>query len=328
MRPIFVEMKAVDMVLAPLSWLYGVAVGVRNALYDYGLFREVCFPVTIISVGNLAVGGTGKTPHVIRFARLLHERGKRVAVLSRGYRRRSRGFRLVSEGSKPREAGDEPLEMRRKLPADVLIAVDRDRVNGVRELLRTEPHLDVILLDDGLQHRRLRRDLDIVLTDYSRPYSADHLLPWGRLREPVKGASRARVVIVTKTPQGTAETQEWRERLHLEPEQQLYFSTLKYDLSELGEARRVLLVCGIANPRPLIQELERRGLEVEPLLFGDHHNFGTRDLRRIRSRAQGVDCVVTTAKDAARLEGRLNARVVEIDVEVAGFNITDYVRED
>ena len=319
---------------APFAWLYGLIMAVRGGLYDVGCLRVYRFSMPILSVGNIAVGGTGKTPHVVHFARELQASGHKVAVLSRGYKRKTRGFILVERGMTAREVGDEPLEMRRKLGDDVLVAVDRDRVHGVRQLLAAEPGLDVVLLDDGMQHRRLGRSLDILLTDYSRPYTEDRVMPWGRLREWRSGARRAGVVIVTKVPRVGQSVEAWRRRLRLQPEQQLFFSRIKYSfpdsLSRSCVGMRVLLVCGIANPRPLVEEIERRGAKVETMLFADHHAYTPRDLKQIAERARGADVVLTTAKDAARLGDGLECgyEVVDIDVEIEYFRITDYVAED
>src|SRR5512133_327037 len=192
--------------LRPLSPLYGLAVSLRNMLYDLGIIRSCIFPFPVICVGNITVGGTGKTPHVEYIAELLSQYGP-VAVLSRGYLRRSRGFRVVGPGDTVSEAGDEPLQMALRLPG-VTVAVDRDRVHGINELHRLLPGLKAIILDDGFQHRAVRAGLNILLTDYNRLMTRDSLLPHGRLRESLRGMRRADIIIVTKTPAAISPTGE------------------------------------------------------------------------------------------------------------------------
>ncbi|MBR1733450.1 MAG: tetraacyldisaccharide 4'-kinase, partial [Alloprevotella sp.] len=183
--------------LLPLSWVYGAVMEVRNRLFERHLLPSVAFPVPVIAVGNLAVGGSGKTPHTELLLRLLA--GHRVAVLSRGYGRATRGFRLVSTTDSAQDTGDEPLQMKRKFPA-ATVAVDGNRRRGIARLLESDPALEFILLDDAFQHRYVRPAISILLTDYSRRYTGDRILPAGRLRERAQGAARADIIIVTKCP--------------------------------------------------------------------------------------------------------------------------------
>lgn len=308
--------------LLPFACLYGLGVRVRTALFDSGRWPERRFSLPLIGVGNLAVGGTGKTPHTEYLVRLLSPRW-RTAVLSRGYGRRTRGFRLVATDDAAADVGDEPLQMKRHFPA-VTVAVDADRCEGIDNLLdRGAEAPQVIVLDDVYQHRHVRPGLNILLTDYSRLYVDDCLLPAGRLREPAAASHRADVVIVTKCPPGlTAESRaDVERRLGLASKQRLFFSTLGYmPPSPLDEGsrpsgsisldgRHVLLVAGIARPQPLIDELQRRGAAVTPLLFADHHAFTPRDVRRITAAYDRLPresrLIVTTEKDAARLSPRV-----------------------
>ena len=344
--------------LLPFAWLYGLGVGVRNALFRMGWLHERSFGLPLIGVGNLAVGGTGKTPHTEYLLRLLSGR-YRTAVLSRGYGRRTRGFRLVTASDTAAAVGDEPLQMKRRFPG-VVVAVDGNRCEGVERLLAMgEKCPEVIVLDDVFQHRYIRPGLSLLLTDFSRLYIDDCLLPAGRLREPASGSGRADVVVVTKCPTDLTARQraEVEKRLHLRKGQPVFFTGLGYgplrSLDAVAEDAggedvagcSVLLVAGIAQPAPLIAELQRRGARVTPLLFPDHHLFTARDLGKIADafgRMPGERrLIVTTEKDAVRLtalpglDSGLRAAirvqpvaVVFVDGKESQFNqlIIDYVR--
>ena len=217
--------------LLPLSWIYGLGVRIRNSLFEIGLLKSHSFDVPVISVGNITVGGTGKTPHVEYLIRLLKHRAK-VAVLSRGYKRRTTGFIIADRESPTRTIGDEPMQMARKFP-EVTVAVDRKRVNGIRKLTdgSTVKDIDVVLLDDAFQHRYVKPGINILLVDYHRLIIYDKLLPAGRLREPLSGKNRADIVIITKCPKNL-KPMEFRvitKAMALYPYQHLYFTTLVYD---------------------------------------------------------------------------------------------------
>ena len=295
--------------LMPLSLLWAMVAWLRGKLFDWGVLPSRSFPLPVICVGNLAVGGTGKTPHVEHLLRLLHAEGYRVAMLSRGYGRRTKGFRLARPGHTAAHIGDEPLQMMRNCPF-ATIAVCESRVEGMRRLLELPDAPQVVVLDDAYQHRYVRAGLNILLTEASRLYTTDHLLPWGRLREPASAARRAQAVVVTKCRSG-----QWPD-LKVAPGQLLYYSRIAYGalLGWCGDAgrvsqdmrgARVLLLTGIARPEPLRRHLLESGAaEVRCLSFPDHHAFDRRDAARInRSFAQlpGA-CVVTTQKDAVRLQ--------------------------
>ncbi len=301
--------------LLPLSWLYSMAIKGRNLLFDAGVLPEETFPLPVITVGNLAVGGTGKTPHVEHLIRLLQDRHA-VAVLSRGYRRRTKGFVLASPHSTAADIGDEPLQMHRKFPA-VTVAVDADRRHGIRQLLEQETPPSVILLDDAYQHRYVKAGLRILLTDYRRRFSRDLMLPAGRLREPRSGKRRADIVVVTKCPSTLSEDerQAIARELALDNRQALFFSRIEYapieplgggapiPLDTLGN-HHLLLLTGIANPAPMEEALGACAREVTTMRFADHHNYTPAEMERVAEafdRLPEPRLLVTTEKDAARL---------------------------
>lgn len=308
--------------LYPLAWLYGMGVSLRNKLFDWGWLRSESFDVPVICVGNLVAGGTGKTPHTEYLIRLLTRQKLNVATLSRGYKRKTTGYILADAQSDARQIGDEPCQMKSKFP-HIRVAVDEDRCEGIRQLLRLQhPPVDVVLLDDAFQHRRVKAGLNILLTDYHRLLCDDALLPAGRLREPMDNKQRAQIVIVTKCPDDIKpiDFNIITKKLHLYPYQKLFFSTFRYGSpqpvfpdrarTETTPGRpagneHVLLVTGIAAPRPLLDELKRRTAHVEPLFFADHHDFSKRDLQQIAERFNALGgtrkCLITTEKDAARL---------------------------
>ena len=298
-----------------LSLLYGFVMSVRNRLFDLGVLRSHRFPLAVIGVGNLAVGGTGKTPHTEYLLRHLLAAGQRAGMLSRGYGRRTLGFREVTDCTAD-EAGDEPLQVKRKYPA-AYVCVCEDRVAGIRRMLRERPDLQAIVLDDAYQHRYVTPSLNILLTDFSRPYYADRVLPTGRLRERAVGARRADIIVVTKCPPTLDEAarQDILQRLQPEARQTVFFSSLRYgalrpfeeeavapeDDEPTLQGKRLLLLTGIARPEPLLQHLQATGAEVEMAAFADHHRFSKAEISRLGVRAAGFDLVVTTEKDAARL---------------------------
>ncbi len=304
--------------LAPLSSVYGWGVRLRNWLFDLGVLRQRSFNIPVISVGNLTVGGCGKTPHTEYLIRLLHN-DYRVAVLSRGYKRKKRGHIVATSATPMHHIGDEPYQMKSKFP-DVYVAVNKSRVNGIRRLMAQEETRDVqvVLLDDAYQHRYVEPRLNILLVDYHRLITYDELLPAGRLREPFGGRRRADLVIVTKCPDDMREVDYRivRKLLQLENRQRVYFTKIVYcplynfmNNSELGleelADKNVLLVSGIANPEQIKGDLSRYCPHITTLPFGDHHMFDDGDLRRIEQFISSMDeprIIVTTEKDAARLK--------------------------
>ena len=347
--------------LYPVSWIYGAVVMLRNKLFDWGILRSKSFDVPVISVGNLAVGGTGKTPHTEYLIKLLHKKYK-VAVLSRGYKRHTKGYVLAGPESTARTIGDEPFQMHTKFPS-VTFAVDENRCHGIEQLLEEKnPPVGVVLLDDAFQHRYVKPGLSILLTDYHRLFCDDTLLPAGRLREPVGGKNRAQIVIVTKCPQDIKpiDYNIIAKRLHLYPYQQLFFSSFRYgDLQSVFDSSAgklslhsltdtsVLLVTGIASPAPILERLEGCTKQIDLLSFGDHHDFSNRDMQQIKERFKKLQgeqrLIITTEKDATRLVAHpaLDAELkpflytLPIEIEILQnqqdkFNqhIIDYVREN
>ena len=319
--------------LLPLSWCYGLGVRLRNMLFDMGVLKSHAFSVPIISVGNITVGGTGKTPHVEYLIQMLQGMGK-VAVLSRGYKRQTRGFVLADDNATARTIGDEPMQIKQKFPK-AIVAVDSDRVRGVKQLLKAVPGIDVILLDDAFQHRYVKPGINILLVDYHRLIIYDRLLPAGRMREPLTGKNRADIVIVTKCPK-ELKPMEYRvitKAMDLYPYQNLFFTTFDYsplqsvfnapaklpteeDTTGLGNddvlysltGCHVLLLTGIASPRQLQEDLKRLPApfsNMQTLAFPDHHRFRSKDVRRINSLFDTLPqprCIITTEKDATRLK--------------------------
>ena len=305
--------------LLPLSWLYGLGVGIRNTLFDLGILKSRSFDVPVISVGNITVGGSGKTPHVEYLIRLLHNK-YRVAVLSRGYKRKTKGYILADENSTMSDIGDEPYQMHSKFK-NVSIAVDRNRCNGIERLTNDEPtkDTDVILLDDAYQHRYVKPGINILLVDYHRLIIYDKLLPAGRLRESKEGKTRADIVIVTKCPKDL-KPMSFRvlsRAMDLFPYQQLYFTCLKYGdlhalfndskrpLKDIKPNEHTLLVTGIASPEQMVEDLSPYCKNITSLKFSDHHQFNADDVEKINSTfamMQTPRLIITTEKDATRLE--------------------------
>jgi tetraacyldisaccharide 4'-kinase len=297
------------------SVIYGAVTALRNRLYDLGILKSRTFPLPVICVGNITVGGTGKTPHVIYITQLLSDM-MQVSVLSRGYLRKSRGFRLVRADDRVDTAGDEPLLMARRM-SYARVFVDRDRVHGITEIMRTTPAAGAIILDDGFQHRSVRAGMNIVLTSYARLMTHDRLLPLGRLRENLSGMKRADVIIVTKVPPGTTpeELKRVKETMNISGGQSIFFTGLIYGkpVPLFARAGRtitrktdVVLVTGIADPAPMVKYLSGIAAAVTHISFPDHHRFKGKDLEAISSSFDAIDnedkIVVTTEKDAVRLK--------------------------
>ena len=347
--------------LIPLSWLYGIGVGFRNQLFNIGLLKQHDYDIPIISVGNITVGGAGKTPHVEYLIRLLKDKVK-VAVLSRGYKRKTHGYVLANDSSTVTDIGDEPYQMKQKYQ-DVHIAVDKKRVDGIAHITGDAEtnDTDVILLDDAFQHRYVKPGINILLVDYHRLIIYDKLLPAGRLREPQSGKNRADIVIITKCPKDL-KPMEFRvltKAMNLYPYQSLYFTTIEYESltplfakekstieKEALEDKHVMLITGIASPKQIIIDLKPHVKEMRTLAFSDHHQFKSKDIMKINetfNAIKGEKIIVTTEKDATRLEQleglseevKQNLYVLPIKVKFMinqeeEFNdkIIDYVRKN
>jgi tetraacyldisaccharide 4'-kinase len=309
-----------NILLYPLSFLYGVITGIRNFLYDTGILRSVEFPFPVICVGNITVGGTGKTPHTEYLARLLSEYFK-VATLSRGYKRKTHDFRIASSSSMVSDIGDEPMQICRNFP-DVIVSVDKNRVHGVKMILKQYPDTEVIILDDAFQHRRITPGFSILLSDFERLIVRDHMLPYGNLRESKTNMSRADIILITKTPENISPIQRRLivKEIDKSPYQNLYFTSFRYkspvpvfaNIPEImpdeilsGEGCGLVLITGIANPQPLKEYLEKSYNEIIHLSFPDHHNFSEKDLRTITEAYNNLQAetryLFTTEKDAVRL---------------------------
>ncbi|WP_053826867.1 tetraacyldisaccharide 4'-kinase [Lascolabacillus massiliensis] len=306
--------------LLPLSWLYGTVVSFRNWLFNKNILKQRSFSIPVICVGNITAGGTGKTPHIEYLIRLLSPKFK-VAVLSRGYKRKSKGFLIVDTNSNVRNVGDEPLQIKKKFP-DTLVVVDKNRVNAIEKIMsiEKEERPDVILLDDGFQHRHVRPSLSIVLADCNRPVFEDRLLPAGLLREPLKSIDRASVVVVTKCnpDMQPIDFRIYSNGLNLYPFQELFFTTFDYDklspvfpelhpeVVSINDLRKkhLFLVTGIASPEPLVRKLEYKTYNLYTMFFSDHHNFTRKDIQSIENMVNSVEdenkIIVTTEKDAVR----------------------------
>ena len=302
--------------LKPLSWLYGCIIGFRNFLFDVGVLKSRAFDIPVISVGNITVGGTGKTPHVEYLIRLLKDRFN-VAVLSRGYKRITKGYIVADANTIMTDIGDEPFQMKQKFPK-VTVAVDAKRVHGIETLMDSDKKIDVILLDDAFQHRYVKPGINILLVDYHRLIIYDKLLPAGRLREPLSGKNRADIVIITKCPDALR-PMEFRvvtKAMDLFPYQDLFFTKLAYDdlkhlyngstreLNSIGSDEHVLLLTGIASPRQLREDLKPYVKNLTPLRFPDHHEFNDDDVQLINETFANMPSpkiVITTEKDAVRI---------------------------
>lgn len=305
--------------LLPLSWLYGIGVRFRNLMFDIGILKSRRYDIPIISVGNITVGGSGKTPHVEYLISLLEKRAK-VAVLSRGYKRKSRGYVLAKEDTAMRDIGDEPYQMKKKF-GNIHIAVDKDRRHGIERLTsdRETKDTEVILLDDAYQHRYVKAGISILLVDYHRLIIYDRLLPAGRLREPQSGKSRADIVIVTKCPKDLKpmEYRVLQRAMGLYPYQKLFFTSIEYcglkalfgnrkmALSEIRKDTNILLLTGIASPQQIVMDIKPYSKNIHPMTFADHHQFTAEDIKEINRRFNSLPqprMIVTTEKDGARLE--------------------------
>jgi tetraacyldisaccharide 4'-kinase len=350
--------------LTPLSWLYGIGVSFRNWLFDKKILHSQQFNIPIICVGNLAVGGTGKTPHTEYLIRLLHK-DFHVAVLSRGYKRQTKGYLLATPQSTAADIGDEPFQMMAKF-RDIRVAVDSNRRRGIKNLLELNaPSVDVIILDDAYQHRYVHADINILLTSCNRLFCDDALMPAGRLREPVANKIRSNIVIVSKCPDEIKpiDFNVITKKLNLLPYQHLFFTHTIYgnlyklynkgndikslSLSTIDEETNVLLLTGIAHPDGLVNDLRNYVEQVTPMHFSDHHNYKDEDLQQIQNKFLKIPdekkMIVTTEKDAARLRFMPNVSDIIKDnlyvlpasieflqdkTETFNQSITDYVRKN
>lgn len=307
-------LKSFRILLLPFALLYWFGISIRNWLYDIKISRSTSFGLPIICVGNLSVGGTGKSPMVEYLVRLLHQK-YRVATLSRGYKRKTKGYALASAGSTALEIGDEPMQFHQKFP-EIAVAVGEERMEAIPQLLHDRPETGVIILDDAFQHRAVKAGLNILLTECSNLFTRDFYLPTGDLRDLKSQYKRAQIIVVTKCDIGmpVEEKEKLVNEIHPRKEQSVYFTTIRYDTPyhiidrnsySITDETKVLLVTGIANPMALKGWVERNSKEYHLLQYADHHIFTIDDLNEIKRKFEEMEgqnrIILTTEKDAVRL---------------------------
>lgn len=308
-------LKSFRYLLLPITWLYGAIIWLRNKLFDKNILKSASFNFPIICVGNLATGGTGKTPMTEYLIRLLKADFK-TATLSRGYKRKTVGFAIANEETSALEIGDEPMQFHQKFP-DVTVAVGEERMVAIPQLLQQRPETEVIILDDAFQHRQVKAGLNIILTDYSNLYTRDFILPAGDLRDVRSSSKRADIIIVTKcrADMDEAEKKKIIKEIDPLPNQSVYFTTIVYskpyhlftkEIIDIEHDHGILLICGIANPRPIKEHLVKHADSYDMLRFADHHIFDSSDLKEIKQQfdkiSQEKKVILTTEKDAVRLQ--------------------------
>ncbi|MHB9056398.1 MAG: tetraacyldisaccharide 4'-kinase [Paludibacteraceae bacterium] len=342
-----------------LSLIYGVVTGIRNKMFDWGILKSKSFDLPVICIGNLAVGGTGKTPHTEFLIKTLRDIFN-IAVLSRGYLRETHGFVLANENCSAKTIGDEPFQIYSKFPK-VTVAVSEKRVYGIEQILKQFPEKEVIILDDAFQHRYVKAGLCILLTNYSNLYVNDYMLPYGTLREWKHNSRRADIIIVTKCPTDIQqdELKAIESKLNPEQRQNLFFSGFEYgDIYsvfqeqnsftnyEMNKETTVLLITGIVNPEPIVEYLLHFSGKIETIFFPDHHDFTKNDSVEIENKfgkIKGNKIIITTEKDAARLKSNIfitntikkNTYALPLDVKILNNEqtiftqkIEDYVRKN
>lgn len=334
-------MNLLRKILFPIVPIYYVITWLRNWFYDKGWFASKSYSFPVICVGNLSVGGTGKTPMIEYLISLLKNTYK-VATLSRGYKRSTKGFYVADNTSTAATIGDEPFQFYNKFKKTITVAVDADRQNGIAQL-KSEINPDVILLDDAFQHRKVNAGFNIMLSTFDKLYIDDIVLPTGDLREPKGGAKRADIIVVTKCPNDLNESDkvQIKSRLKLKAYQHLFFSHIAYsetvlsaeqnsvELSDLS-IEEFTLVTGIANPKPLVAHLQDQEMNFEHLNFSDHHEFTTKELEELNSKS----LIITTEKDYMRLQGKIDTPIYYLPIKVVVDQpklfadlITDFVKQ-
>ena len=313
-------MKFIRFLLFPIALVYDLVTTIRNLLYDYNIFKENKFEIPIIAVGNLSVGGTGKSPQIEYLIRLLKNDYK-VATLSRGYKRKTEGFLLVNNKHSVEDVGDEPLQFYKKYGKEIKVAVDANRTNGINKLLRLPEKPEVILLDDAFQHRKVKAGFYILLTKFDDLFVDDFILPTGNLRESRRGAKRADMIIITKCPNNLSEDlkQIIIKKINPLKHQQVYFTSILYEEKIKGKEevlvdnlkkKELLLITGIANPKPLLDFLTLKEIKFMHLQFPDHYNFTEADIEKIKKKYNAIKgnnkVLLTTEKDFVRLENKID----------------------
>ena len=308
-------LKLIRLLLFPISILYGLGVALRNLFFDLGLFKSTKFNIPVLIIGNITLGGSGKSPMTEYLVKLL-KNDYAMAVLSRGYGRKTTGFKLVETDSTAAEVGDEPMQFKQHFPA-LTVAVCENRVAGMHQLV---PNHDVVILDDAYQHRWLQPSLSILLLEYSSLQKVDFLVPTGNLREPRSATKRADILVITKAPQNISVLEKTKliKQIEPQPNQKVFFSYLQYasllnvadgssrQLNTLRTDTHVFLLTGIANARPLVAELERYTSHITHHQYPDHYNFSTADIEKISQEYRACEAadklIITTEKDAQRLK--------------------------
>ena len=311
-------MEAFRFLLFPLALLYGLIIRARNLLFDLKILPSEKFKVPVLSVGNLIAGGSGKTPTVEYIIHLLGDKAD-IAILSRGYKRKTNGYKLAGANETAETIGDEPLQYSQKF-ANINVAVCEKRREGIRRMIKEIQPLHTIILDDAFQHRYVKPELSILVTDYFKLYTQDWLLPFGRLREHISGRKRADIIIITKTPRifSPIVRKQLIEEIRPYPGQLVCFSYINYlelmpvyqnkcDYTSKAEnAYSIIMLTGIGNPGPMQEYLRRKCSELELMEFADHHSFSEKDLVHIKDKFKNLPTkrkiIVTTEKDAKRLQ--------------------------
>ncbi len=302
------------LILYPISILYGSIMQIRNLLFDYNILKSKSHNIPIICIGNLSIGGSGKTPHTDYIAKLLTKKYQ-VAILSRGYKRKTSTFNYVELNSSTSDVGDEPLQLKKNNP-NCIVAVNNDRNQGVNIILKDYPKTNVILLDDGFQHRKIKAGLNIIITPFQNPFTSDNIIPLGTLRESAKEAKRGNIIMISRTPKNIKSNTKKNliEKFSLKTYQQAFFSSVEYTKyrsiyndAELKNEQKysVTLVSGIANSNHLINHLKKQKINVKFIKFSDHHNYTVKDIKKILSiynkDKSTKKLILTTEKDATKL---------------------------
>lgn len=310
----------------PLSKLYECGVNLRNRLFDWKILKQYEFDVPIVVVGNIAVGGTGKTPHIEHLIIEL-QNYYNIGVVSRGYRRKTSGFVLATTSSTPQEIGDEPYQIFNKFNGNIPVAVCEKRKVGISKLMQLNDEINLILLDDAFQHRYVKPSVSILLTEFHRPLFDDHMMPYGNLREPIEALNRTDMVVVTKCPEQIKpmESRIFNNKLKTFPYQHLSFSKYKYGqpiplfanqatiipfLDWLSDDDIIFAICGIGNPQPFIKELKTYNAKIKITTYPDHHDYSQNDINFITKRFLSFEAnnkyIITTEKDAVKFINNQN----------------------
>ncbi len=326
-------MQLLRKILFPFSLLYALIVTIRNFLFNIHFFKSTSYHFPVICVGNLSVGGTGKTPMIEYLINTLTPT-KKVATLSRGYKRKSKGFLMGDEKTTVLDLGDEPYQYFKKYK-DITVAVDADRKNGISQLRKPPSSSEVILLDDAFQHRKVKTGLNILLTVYNDLYIDDYLLPTGNLRDNRREAKRADIIIITKCPSNLTidEKNKITQRLKIRNYQKVFFSAIRYNSNFYSKEKifsiddlknkKCTLVTGIANPSHLLNYLQTQELDFEHINYGDHHHFSEKEIAML----QNKEMIITTEKDYMRLHALEKACYLPIEMHIL-FNEESHLNKE